>query len=127
MKNLETAKKFTLAEIWVVLFGLAVCGIAVAASVEPGYTKLTISNTTVAVPVSATSKTAGEYTVFAGANNTGKICVGDSTVTTANTDACLNAGDTETQDKYGHDYKLDKLYVIGDTLNDTVTVKYTQL
>jgi hypothetical protein len=120
-------KKVSLVECLSVFLLVAVCGVCFAATVYPLKNKVTIANTSVAYPLMSVETATGEYTVSAGANNTGTIYIGDGTVTSASYGTYLNAGDTETQDKYGHTYRLDAIYVVGTAVNDTVTVKYSNI
>ena len=111
-----------------VLAMVAVCGIALAVKVSPLQKIVTITNTSVAYGLSSDSSfTTSEYTISAGANNTGTIYVGTSAVSPTAYGTYLNAGDTVSMDKTNVDYTLSDVYIRGSVVNDTASVLYNNV
>lgn len=102
------------------------CGVALALTgSQVPFSNITIANTSVAYRISNATLLTDSYDICAGDNNTGRIYVGDSTITTGVGDT-LGATDciSKTRPVNGYQFDLYKLYVRGDTVNDTVRGTY---
>ena len=119
-------KKMTVLEL--MLMFTMVSGVAFAVRVSAEHETITLANTSVAYPLSSDSGfTTSEYTIEAGQNNTGKVYVGSSSVSSSDYGVSLNAGDTVSADKADIDYTLSEIYIRGSVANDTVTVLYNNV
>lgn len=116
-------KKFTV--IACVMMVLA-CSIAFALTISaPKNKNITVANVSVSYPLSSEpSESTSAYTISAGANNTGTIYIGDSTVNSTNYGTYLNAGDTFSANRADTYYKIDGVYIRGTVVNDTASVIY---
>jgi len=116
-------KKLTIVECFMMVLA---CSAAFALTISaPKNKNITVANTSVSYPLSSEQdESTSAYTISAGANNTGTIYVGGSTVSSTNYGAYLNAGDTFSENRADTYYKLDGVYIRGTVVNDTASVIY---